>query len=246
MVSVVIFGFGTHLIRGMTVQPAPGPTVVGIPHWSHEPMINIGDPVQPEIPHVLYHRLIEAPVPFVDISVDQHNLGFGIRLDQLFCKRTGRQLTGGTEVVKELVPFDPRKRRTFVEVLGIEGLIPHLGVTNVGGEPQEGMIASAAEKVQSGLHGYSEISGGNHLGITGRSPLAVPVRGNPRLKTSIGISRLAPFGETLRTGMNSSGCRSWGVDILMASATHLTMGQYCCNCCSPNSWANRPFRKADE
>ena len=114
----------------MTVQPAPRPAPMCTPHWAHEPRINNGDLVHPGTPHVLNDGLVETGVPIIDVSVYQHHLGFGIRFDQLFCKRARRHLTRA-EGVEELVPFDSCEGRAFAKVLGIESLVPHFGITDI-------------------------------------------------------------------------------------------------------------------
>ena len=76
------------------------------------------------------------------------------------------------------------------------------------------MIASTAENGQSCLYGWFGSVQGFTLKKCERNLHKIPVRGNPKLKTSTGTLRLPPFGETLLTGIKSSGCRSRGVDIL--------------------------------
>ena len=90
------------------------------------------------------------------------------------------------------------------------------------------MIASIAENEQGCLHGWSQSVWGLHVVEVERNLHKVPVRGNPKLKTSIGTLRLAPLGETLLAGMKSSGCRSRGVDMLMNLLTYLGVERYNC------------------
>jgi hypothetical protein len=64
-----------------------------------------------------------------------------------------------------------------------------------------------SEDLQSNLHSCVHLVVGI-LSVDGRDIQAVPVRGIPKLRTSMGTVRLAPRLSMLKSGIQSSGCLS--------------------------------------
>ena len=136
----------------MRVHPARRPATVAPSHGAEKPRVQLGDEADHRAPLRRDDVGVEAPVPGLDLTLDQDHLRFGIRRDQILGKGyRGRVGAHGAVAAQQLVPVGAREAWALAQVFGVHCLVPHVAVADVGKE-DGGVVAIVAQDVQGCLY----------------------------------------------------------------------------------------------
>lgn len=95
---------------------------------------------------------VEAPVPALDVALDQDDLGVRVRPDEVLGEsHGGRVRAHGAAVAEQLIPVRPSEGLAVAAEFGVHGFVPHRAVPDVG-EKLHGGLAGVAEDGKCGLH----------------------------------------------------------------------------------------------
>lgn len=209
MLAVLVPRFRLHLLLPFRPNPPPSPPMMASRYWAQEKRIARRDEVDHFVPQRSDHVDVEAPVPALDVALDQDDLGVRVRPDEVFGESHGGRIRAhGAAVAEQLIPVRPSEGLAMAAEFGVHGFVPHRAVPDVG-EKLHGVVAGVAEDGKGGLHRCDGRLSGVRRNIgEGVAIHMVPVRGKPRLNTCIGTVRLRVRRSILESGRKSSGAVS--------------------------------------
>ena len=151
MVAIRLPRLRLHLGLAARRHPARRPAPVAPSHGAQEPRVQLGDEADQRAPLRRDDVGVEAPVPGLDLALDEDDFRVGVCGDQVLGEGDGGRVGAhGAVVPEQLVPVGARVAGAVAEVFGVHRLVPHVAVADVG-EEDGGVVAVVAEDVQGGL-----------------------------------------------------------------------------------------------
>lgn len=151
---------GNVLIVDLLALAGEVPAEEGLEELVEHGVVHAGGPA--EVRDELVLGVADAPVdglhdggvPRVHVARGQDDLGVGVGLDQLLCKRAGGPVAHGLAVAQQLVPFLAPEFANAL-VLGVQGIVPHQAVGRVLNAGTHHMVAlGVTQALQSFAESY--------------------------------------------------------------------------------------------
>jgi len=141
-----------HFCLAVRLHPGCRPATVAPSYGAEKPRVQLRDKADHQAPLRRDHVGVKAPIPRLDLTLDQDHLRFGIRRDQIFGEGDrGRVSAHGAVASQQLVPLGARKASALAQVFGVHCLVPQVAVADVGKEDGR-MVAIVAQDVQGCLN----------------------------------------------------------------------------------------------
>ncbi len=89
MFSIFLPRLNAHLFRRVDPHPQSRPPKMNVSNGAYEPRVKARHPMTPFAPRDLDHGVVEAYIPFLNITFHQHHFSFRVCRNQFLRKRYG-------------------------------------------------------------------------------------------------------------------------------------------------------------